>query len=230
LAIRWISAKDAIALVATEYGRRDPDYDFNINLKNAETALLTRLRHGALKSVASTFQISIDDASEWAAPAKVFSGKNDEIPAEFWRHISFSNGWGTEWVSGDFTIEWEEKSASGSAFNVHFDADNLPGLTASPIAPHADAPESMTSDAPTRGRPIKWDWDGALAYIVALANLPDGLEALADGPLRQADLERAISEWFIGKTGNAPATSQIRARASAIMLAVSEVDKSKPDF
>jgi hypothetical protein len=230
LDIRWISAKNAIALVATEYSRRDPDNEFNTSLRNAETALLTRLRHGALKSVSSTFQLLIDDPSDWAAPGKEFRGKNDEIPAEFWRYISATNGWGTEWVSGDFTIEGEEKSASGSAFNVHFDAENLPGLTGSPIGPPAEGPIDATGNPAARGRPAKWDWDSAMAYMVARANLPDGLEALASGPLRQADLERTLTDWFMGKTGNAPATSQIRSRASAIMLAVSEVDKSKSAF
>lgn len=232
LVTRWISAKEAIRLVGLEFEASDPDLESNAALSKAETALLARLRHGALKSVASTFKFTIHGESPWGEDDKVFAGANDEVPADFWHYIAPSYGWGGEWVSGDFSIEMEKPPApaSGAAFNVHFDADNLPGLTSSPIAPPPNAPDTTMDNAPARGRPAKWDWEGALAYLIALANLPDGLDDLADGQLRQADLERALSEWFIRHTGNAPATSQIRARASAIMRAISEVDKSKPHF
>lgn len=64
------------------------------------------------------------------------------------------------------------------------------------------------------GRPAKWDWDAALAHIVALANKPDGLPT---GPGAQARIEELIAEWFIDRTGDAPAISQIRARAQKIV-------------
>lgn len=64
------------------------------------------------------------------------------------------------------------------------------------------------------GRPAKWDWDAALAHIVALANKPDGLP---DGPGAQARIEELIAEWFIERSGDAPAISQIRTRAQKIV-------------
>jgi len=230
LVTRWISAKEAIRLVALEYERSDPDAEYNYCLSKAGKALIARLKHGALKAIASKCRFGNANPFSDMQAVDVING---EVPADFWFYASTSSGWGEEWVSGDFVIKEDDFAESpiyGSAFNVHFDADHLPGLTQSPIAVSSLSPAIEMNDATVRGRPAKWDWDGAMAYLVALANYPDGLDVLAEGELRQADIERALSEWFIGKTGNAPVTSQIRARASAIMLAIAEVDKSKPDF
>ena len=67
------------------------------------------------------------------------------------------------------------------------------------------------------GRPPKWNWEGAMAYIVSIAQHPDGLP---EGDGAQARIEDLISGWFISETGNSPATSQIRKRASSIMASV----------
>lgn len=64
------------------------------------------------------------------------------------------------------------------------------------------------------GRPRQWDWDGALAHIVAKAQTPDGLPT---GHGAQAKVEAMIAAWFEDQTGNSPAISQIRAKASRIM-------------
>lgn len=64
------------------------------------------------------------------------------------------------------------------------------------------------------GRPPKWDWEGALAFIVSQAQLPDGLPT---GPGAQARIEEMMANWFTGETGDAPAPSQIRQRAANIV-------------
>lgn len=64
------------------------------------------------------------------------------------------------------------------------------------------------------GRPRKWDWDAALAYIVALANKPDGLPT---GPGAQARIEELLTQWFLDQSGDSPAVSQVRARAQKII-------------
>jgi hypothetical protein len=74
------------------------------------------------------------------------------------------------------------------------------------------------------GRPSKWDWEGALIYVAAQANLPDGLIDEEGGT--QADIEEMISEWFIQRTGDSPAESEIRKRASAVMKAISKPQKA----
>ncbi len=72
------------------------------------------------------------------------------------------------------------------------------------------------------GRPRKWDWDGALAHVVSQAQLPDGLPT---GPGAQAKIEMLIAEWFMDETGNAPAISQIRGKASRVIQMIEKGSK-----
>ena len=55
-----------------------------------------------------------------------------------------------------------------------------------------------------RGRKVEWDWDGARRHILTIANGPDGL------PDTQADCERMVADWFIGKFDKQPAESTVR--------------------
>ena len=57
---------------------------------------------------------------------------------------------------------------------------------------------------PSPGRPAKWDWDGAVAHLLAVANTPDGL------PENQAKVELLVAEWFHRTYDCAPAESAIR--------------------
>lgn len=75
----------------------------------------------------------------------------------------------------------------------------------------------MTAQSDNRrpvGRPAKWDWEGAMAHVVALAQHPDGLPT---GPGAQARVEELISNWFVNEVQEAPASSQVRQRAAKIM-------------
>lgn len=63
------------------------------------------------------------------------------------------------------------------------------------------------------GRPAKWDWEGALAHVVAIAQTPDGLPT---GHGAQAKIETIMAEWFMAETGNSPSISQIRTRAALV--------------
>jgi len=72
------------------------------------------------------------------------------------------------------------------------------------------------------GRPPKWDWEGALAFIVSQAQLPDGLPT---GPGAQARIEEMMANWFTGETGDAPAPSQIRQRAANIVRSLERPKK-----
>jgi hypothetical protein len=67
------------------------------------------------------------------------------------------------------------------------------------------------------GRPPRWDWEGALAHIVSLAQHPDGLPT---GPGAQARVEEMIAEWFMNEAGDSPSESQIRQRASKVMRTI----------
>jgi hypothetical protein len=70
-----------------------------------------------------------------------------------------------------------------------------------------------------QGRPPKWDWEAAMAYVVACANTPDGLET---GPGAQAAIERLIADFFIRSSDDstAPCESETRKRASRIVKAM----------
>jgi hypothetical protein len=70
------------------------------------------------------------------------------------------------------------------------------------------------SRARMAGRPPKWDWEGALAYVVSQAQQPDGLPT---GPGAQAQLEKMMAAWFVQVAGDAPAASMVRQRASKVI-------------
>lgn len=72
------------------------------------------------------------------------------------------------------------------------------------------------------GRPPKWDWEGAMAYVISLAQHPDGLPT---GPGAQAKIEALISDWFVHDVQEAPSSSQVRQRAAKIMQMI-ETPKS----
>ena len=73
------------------------------------------------------------------------------------------------------------------------------------------------------GRPPRWDWEGALAHIVSLAQHPDGLPT---GSGAQARVEEMIAEWFTEEAGDAPSESQIRQRASKVMRMIAGQKKA----
>ena len=64
------------------------------------------------------------------------------------------------------------------------------------------------------GRPRKWDWESAMAYIASQAQTTDGLPT---GHGAQAQIETMMADWFEREVGKSPAISQIRQRASTIM-------------
>jgi len=87
----------------------------------------------------------------------------------------------------------------------------LPNFSLENIATQTQQPPNPR---PYAGRPRKWDWEAALAHIVAQAHMPDGLPT---GHGAQARIETMIAEWFESEVGGSPAVSQIRKRASTVM-------------
>lgn len=66
------------------------------------------------------------------------------------------------------------------------------------------------------GRTSKWDWEGAIASVVAKANTPDGLP---EGHGAQAAIERLLANFF---GDDCPSESQLRLRAAKIMTALDQ--------
>lgn len=71
------------------------------------------------------------------------------------------------------------------------------------------------------GRPLKWDWEGALAHVAAHANLPDGLP---DGHGASARIVELITDYFAG-SGDTPAESEVKKRAKLVLDAVERVGR-----
>jgi hypothetical protein len=81
----------------------------------------------------------------------------------------------------------------------------------------APALERRGQERRTLGRPRKWDWDGALFFLVARANTPDGL------PPVQADVEKMIADYFGRKNGgDCPSESSIREKVQLLFDAMDQ--------
>lgn len=88
------------------------------------------------------------------------------------------------------------------------------------LQPHIELAEpsrALRDERPRLGRPRTWDWEGATAHLIAIAQTPDGLPM---GPGAQAQIERLVADWFMSSTGNTPAVSQVRQHATKIMKAL----------
>jgi hypothetical protein len=118
--------------------------------------------------------------------------------------------WNQDFVRSDFPKADYTVKFSG----MKFEANRIELLL--PSAQFSASVEKGTGTTNPRhiGRPRQWDWDGAFAHIVAKAQTPDGLPT---GHGAQAKVEAMIAAWFEDQTGNSPAISQIRSKASRIM-------------
>lgn len=112
----------------------------------------------------------------------------------------------SEFDSADYEAEFEGMSFSFASIEMLLPSASLGSVS--------NGMESAVQNRARVGRPPKWDWEGALSHVVTKAQTPDGLPT---GPGAQARIEEIISEWFIGETGDAPASSQVRERAAKIM-------------
>jgi hypothetical protein len=115
-----------------------------------------------------------------------------------------------EFLGSEFDDAEFEVSFRGISFDYHRIEMLLPTVD-------VQASSAVKFDRSDRGRaigrPPKWDWEGALAFVVSKAQHPDGLPV---GPGAQARIEEMIAEWFMGQAGEVPAPSQIRQRAAKI--------------
>lgn len=121
---------------------------------------------------------------------------------------------GTEFEGADF-----EARFSGMKFQLNQIEMLLPNFQMSSsnivVTDRADRGRSI-------GRPPKWDWEGALAFIVSKAQLPDGLPT---GPGAQARIEEMMSDWFSAETGDTPAPSLVRQRAANIIRSLERPER-----
>lgn len=164
------------------------------------------------------------------------SGEIDNITMGFWineklydnpfelSHVWYLDGIG--FCAPYFCDDGEELEIYVSAFGVEVTRRGLPIIGDG--ADRSGAPSNEASDEleplqkamrlrEVRGRPRKWDWEGAWAALVAEAHTPDGLP---EGEGAQARIARIMANWFQQKYGEEPADSEIRKRAAAVLEAI----------
>ena len=122
----------------------------------------------------------------------------------------------------DFWSEYDDGELDVELGGLSFELPAIEMLApnAPPLVPIST--KEVHAPRPTRGGPgrnRKWDWEGALARVVSIANTPDGLP---EGHGAQAAIERMISEWFTATTSGQPPESEIRKRAAQVMRAICE--------
>jgi len=108
-----------------------------------------------------------------------------------------------DWIAGDFSFEDCDVGiyATGHAYGVKFDLSGLPALDL-----------SFAKSLPNPGgAPRKWDWDGALLHLAALAHgSADGLFRDDGSDPNQSDIARHLQAWFVDTRDDAPESSQLR--------------------
>ncbi len=123
------------------------------------------------------------------------------------------------WATGDFKakVPMDFSDVTLTVVGLQFDRKALVSSFGEEPQPPETPAIAIRSNG---GRPRKYDWEGALIHIAALANHPDGLPT---GSGAQAEIARRIADWFEGSGGETPADSEIRRRAARIMQALGPV-------
>lgn len=205
----WIASRDALRLVADAYALHDiveyesKEMQQRAAMARATDAIMRRLTEGTLLARPIWFRFvqgNGDDASE-----HVFQLQEDRtISPNFWRTLRrLQNVAAFDWIAGDFSFEDCDAGiyAIGHACGVKFDRFTLPAL---------DLPDAKPA-AKAGGAPRKWDWDGALLHLAALAHgSPNGLFRDDGGAPNQSDIARHLRAWFVDACDNSPEDSQLR--------------------
>jgi hypothetical protein len=121
------------------------------------------------------------------------------------------------WATGDFKakVQMDFSDVTLTVLGLQFDRKAL--LSSFGEEPQPTETPAIAVGSNGGGRPRKYDWEGAMIHMAALANHPDGLPT---GPGAQAKIARRIADWFESGGGDCPADSEIRRRASRIVQAL----------
>jgi hypothetical protein len=126
----------------------------------------------------------------------------------------------------DLQTEFENSELKLELRGMSFDLDAIEMLAPGGATPQPTLPGIQRDGHPrnraARGRTAKWDWEGAIAHIAAVANTPDGLPT---GHGAQAKIARLLSDWFAQAEGESPADSELRLRAANVMTALDNCRK-----
>ncbi|WP_225009530.1 hypothetical protein [Novosphingobium percolationis] len=173
-------------------------------MTRAADALMRRLTEGTL--LASPVWFRFVQGNRNGGEEQIFHPQEyvRTIDPYFWRTLQRLRTVATvDWIAGDFAFDDDDAGyyATGSATGVKFDRSGLPAIDVLTSTPRASA----------GGAPRKWDWDGALLHLAAIAHgSRDGLFRDDGKDPNQSDIARHLRAWFIDTQDNAPESSQLR--------------------
>lgn len=206
----WIASREALRLVSEVYALHDfVEYETNEHkhraaMARAADALIRRLTDGTLLARPVWFRFVQGNRDHSDEHVFHLQKQDRTIDPNFWRTLQrLRNVADIDWIAGDFSFEDCDAAfySSGSASGVKFERSRLPAI------------DRLTSRPPTNpgGAPRKWDWDGALLHLAALAHeSADGLFRDDGKDPNQSDIARHLRAWFITAHDDAPESSQLR--------------------
>ena len=206
----WIASREALRLVGEAYALHDiVEYETKEKqqraaMARATNALMRRLTEGTLLARPVWFRFVQGNRDDGDEHVFHLQEQDRTIDPNFWRTLQRLRTYADiDWIAGDFSFEDSDAGiyATGSASGVKFDRSGLPAI------------DLLTSRPPPNpgGAPRKWDWDGALLHLVALAHgSPDGLFRDDGKDPNQSDIARHLRAWFIDTHEDAPESSQLR--------------------
>ena len=206
----WIASREALRLVSEAYALNDiEEYQSEEQRKRAARtraadALFRRLTDGTLLARPMWFRFVQGNRDDGAEHLFHLQEQDRVIDPNFWRTLQRLQAVATaDWIAGDFSFNESDAGvyAIGSATSVKFDRIALPALDLLSSKPKPN----------TGGATRKWDWDGALLHLAALAHGSlDGLFRDDGKDPNQSDIARHLRAWFIDTRDDAPESSQLR--------------------
>ncbi len=223
----YVSAADALKLVRASYA------DANRPLFLIETAIFYAARAGELPALAAEY--FLEKQGNGGQPLQpTIRTLNAPIPCDLWTRIC------ELWTDRQIVIDWttgefgylettvheglplfdpqRRVSLREHAYGVKFLKSALPGVSAK-VADENNI--SVQSEKRPGGRPPEYDWEGALAHLIALANRPDGLHPTNEP--NASYLAELMASWFEQTAGKEPASSELRKRGSVILRAIEKL-------
>jgi hypothetical protein len=215
----WIASREAVRLVTDAYALHDiVEYESRemqqrAAMGTAVSAIMRRLTEGTLLARPIWFRFVQGKSEDDAEYIFHLHDEDRTIDPNFWRTLARLQSAANlarsksvanfDWIAGDFSFDDLEAGiyAKGHACGVKFDRSALPAL---------DLPAPKPS-MKAGGAPRKWDWDGALVHLAALAHgSPDGLFRDDGRDPNQSDIARHLRAWFVDACDDSPESSQLR--------------------
>lgn len=224
---KWVPLRSAVSEAADEFARVlrcSPE----TAVDRAWRAVFQKMANGAIESRANYWDVVSGTVAE-STSIMGSTQHGDAIPFVVWAIFEGGNRQfvtSEDWVVGDFEyfkVTDDEQYKHIIIWGVSVPADAIAQL----FDPSEVSKDDLRAVAVSRleerrGAKRKWDWEGAICAIVARANTPDGLPS---GHGAQAEIGRALSEWFRENQDGEPAASEIGARAAKIIQAASNYRK-----